>query len=178
MKKILAMPISVYICVWTFKKRNILLCCREQGKRGKFRVMTPSKDGEWKRIVNQQGFILMREREYVAEADIESLFHAIPKGYSVTSINEGCDIKKFNAYCTEALPCRQSARGRGKPCVSQKEYIFAEYGGGAEHTYGYSRWGLCRLLRPLARKGSHYALAEPVCTDPHYRRRRCGRPRF
>ena len=145
-------------------------------KEGRLRALISDMDGELKRIARRYGFVPTQNRQYVAEVDIDFARYMLREGFSVISINEGFEVQKFNRLLhrgfnhegpapedEESLSMRRRSVSSPNTVGELNILITAPNGDYAAY---------CGLWHT---EGSAYALVEPVCTDPDYRRMGCGR---
>ncbi len=158
-------------------KKEMLLYARENlAKEGKLRVLIPEGDMAFARAARRLGFVPTQERQYAAVADIPSLSCTCRDGFTITSIGEGCDIRKFNRLLHRGF------NHAGPAPEDERSLALRSRSISSPHTIGelnilvvapngeYASY--CGLWHET---GSAYALVEPVCTDPNYRRMGCGR---
>lgn len=176
-------PGSAYICVdeafRSLKEEMLLYAARELSVGGRIRALIPDTDEEFQKVASRNGFRAADDRELNAVFDIASgsFDYALPDGYSVRTLENGYDIRKYNRVLwrgfdhdgeppetAESLADREKSLVGGphanlglKIAVVAPDGEYASYCG-----MSYER-------------GTENALVEPVATDPAHRRKGLGR---
>ena len=147
-------------------------------KEGRFRALIPDSDAHFQKIAAQNGFLPTQNYEPLAVLPLdEPLFAApLPEGFSLVSLEDEYDLKKYNRVLhrgfnhegdapedEETLKARALELGGPHSELSLKIAVKAPNGEFAAY---------CGMWHQA---GDHFALVEPVATDPTYRRMGLGK---
>lgn len=174
---------SAYFCLekdFAFLKKEMLLyAARELSANGKLRALIPDTDEEFQIAAFQNGFRPTDDRELNAVYDISynSFEYLLPRGYSITALSNGYDIRKYNRVLwrgfnhegeppeTEQFLKEREKSLIGGPHADLALKIVVKSPQGDYVSY-------CGMWYE---KGTENALVEPVATDPIYRRKGLGK---
>lgn len=173
---------ETYFCVdgrYDTLKAEMLAYCKERmGKDGRALALIPDSDRDMQRAAFEMGFRPTQENERNAALDIctDTLRYTLPDGFSVTSLKDEYDLKKYNRVLwkgfnhgneppetAEQLESRRISLSGPHSDLSLKIAAVAPDG---EFVAYCGMWH---------EPGTAYALVEPVATDPAYRRMGLGR---
>lgn len=146
-------------------------------KDGAFRALISDEDKEFQRIAVGQGFRPTQKKECIAQIDISrALSYQLPDGYTISSLADDYDLRKLQ---------RATWRGfdhPGEPPDTEQDMLEQQIAGSGPHRNetlnmkvvapngDYASYcGMWHL------PGTEYALVEPVCTDPTYRKLGLGK---
>lgn len=144
---------------------------------GKVRILVPDDDAEMVRLVEQRGLVRSEWGEPNSVLDLSGdLGYELPEGFDVVSLADEWDVRKFH---------RLLHRGFGHP--GEPDWSQSELDWRVRSTTSPGQRADLQLVT-RAPDGSHvafcgiwwwpgspYAMVEPVCTDPDFRRMGCGR---
>jgi len=140
-------------------------------------ILIPDKDIKAQAIAREIGFVSGMGKEYNAVIDIDSsINYVLPPGFSITSLNERFDLCEYNRVLYrgfnhpgpvsddhEEIMSRLKSLSGPDVDLTLNTAVVAPNG----HFVSY-----CGIWH---KKGSKYALVEPVATDPEYRRMGLGK---
>jgi len=176
-------PGTIYFCLdKTYRqlKTDILLYARDNLRNadGKLKFLINNSDSEFHRIAAKYGFKPTQENEpnSVFDIDLDSMEISLPPGYSIFSLADDFDLKKFHTVLWRGF------NHEGDPPMTEKDL--------AERKFSISgpdfRPETCILVvSPSGEYASYcgmwydnnteYAFVEPVATDPKYRKLGLGK---
>lgn len=144
---------------------------------GRVRVLVPDDDGELADLAAARGLARTDDGEPNAVLDLAvDLGYRLPEGFRVTSLAEEWDLRAFHRLLHRgfdhpgepdwsASELEWRLNSTASPGQRPELEVLVQAPDGS-YTAFCGTW-----LWP----GSEYALVEPVCTDPDWRRRGCGR---
>jgi len=174
---------SAYFCVdkaYSSLKTEMLLYAKDNlcDADGKFRVLINNTDRAFQKIASQYGFkpIQWTEGNAVFDIDLDSIDYTLPPGYSVVSLGENCDFKKYNRVLWRGFD------HKGEPPETEKHLAERRMSLSGPHL----NLDLCiAIVSPKGEyasycgmwydKNTEYALVEPVATDPAHRKLGLGK---
>jgi N-acetylglutamate synthase-like GNAT family acetyltransferase len=146
-------------------------------KDGRLHVIIDDNDRDFQKIAIEHGFRPTQDKQCTAMIDIvERMGYQLPEGFSMKSLDEECDLYKFNRCLYRGfnhgddvpvsdeiiLERRNSVSG---PHLKRNLNIVVVAPNGDYASY-------CGIWYDESTK---HALVEPVCTDPGYRMMGCGK---
>lgn len=144
---------------------------------GRVRVLVPDDDRELAALVGRRGFVRTGDGDPNSVLDLRGdLTYDLPAGFSVLGLDEDWDLRAFHRllhrgfghqgepdWSPSALAWRERSTTSPRQRADLQVLVRAPAGGYAAFC-GVWLW-----------PGAPYAMVEPVCTDPDWRRRGCGR---
>lgn len=144
---------------------------------GRVRLLVPDDDPELATIVEGRGLVCTGDGEPNAVLDLRGdLGYDLPPGCSVQGLDEEWDLRAFHRLLHRGFghpgepdwsPSELAWRERSTASPGQRtdlQVLVRAPGGGYAAFCGVWWW-----------PGSSYVMVEPVCTDPDWRGRGCGR---
>lgn len=168
---------EAWFCVdprYAFLKEDMLrYASRALEKDGKFRALIPDSDAAFQAVAARMGFFPTQEHEALAALPLDEplLEHSLPEGFSLVSLAEDYDLKRYNrvlhrgfGHEGEAPEDEQTLKERAHELSGPHSELSLKIAVKAPNGDFAAYCGMWHL------PGAADALVEPVATDPAYRR--------
>ncbi|MDF2686778.1 MAG: GCN5-related N-acetyltransferase [Clostridia bacterium] len=174
---------EVYFCVdshYSYLKSEMLTYARlklKSIKDNNFRALIPNDDREMQKAALTQGFLPTQNKECTSVIYInDSLNYKLPDGFHISSMADEYNFSKLERCFWRGF------NHEGEPSQTEQARREHETSSSGPHWNGELNMKVIAPNGDYAaycgiwyKKGADYALVEPVCTDPQYRRMGCGK---
>ena len=172
---------EAYFCVdsdYSYLKSEIMAYARQNlHKNGYLRALIPDDDRELQIAALEHGFRPTQKKEYNSVIRInDSIAYSLPQGFTISSMADECDLLKIDRCLWRGF------NHEGPPPLTPQSIEERRISCSGPHWNGNLNMKVIAPNGDYAsycgiwyEKGADYALVEPVCTDPAYRRMGCGR---